>query len=194
MLAPYSFPFILRRYAMPITITEALAEIKTIGKRIEKKRGFVAQYVARQEIVHDPLTNQGGSEKALREERQAIADLEARIVGIRLAINAANVATAVTVGTQTKTIAEWLTWRRDVVPGRKAFLTQLNNALLNVRREAQQKGLNIVAQVGSQPDQKNIIVNLDERALAQEAEQLETTLGTLDGLLSLKNATVTIDV
>lgn len=177
-----------------ITITEALAEIKTIGKRIEKKRQFVGAYVARQEIVHDPLANQGGSAKALVEERQAIADLEARIVAIRLAINAANNSTTVLVGSTTRSIAEWLTWRRDVVPGRKQFIAQLQNQLANLRREAQQKGLTITQTVGAQPSDKNIVVNLDERALATEAEELETTLGTLDGLLSLKNATTTITV
>lgn len=179
---------------MSITITEALAEIKTIGKRLEKKRQFVGMYCVRQEIVHDPLANQGGSEKALVEERQAIADLENRIVKIRMAINTANAGTMVTVGIETRTIAEWITWRRDVVPGRKGFYTALQGTLANVRRDAQQKGLNVVAQVGSQPNDKNIVVNLDERALAQEIEALETTLGTLDGLLSLKNATITIEV
>lgn len=179
---------------MSTTITEALAEIKTIGKRLEKKRQFIGAYCARQEIVHDPLANQGGSEKALIEERQAMADLETRIVKIRMAINAANASTSVTVGTESRTIAEWITWRRDVVPGRKAFHTALQNVLANVRRDAQAKGLNVVAQVGSQPNDKNIVVNIDERALAQDIEALETTLGTLDGLLSLKNATITIEV
>jgi len=41
---------------------------------------------------------------------------------------------------------------------------------------------------------KDIIVNVSEKGLADEAEALETTLATLDGQLSLKNATVTVEV
>lgn len=179
---------------MPLTITEALAEIKTIGKRIEKKRQFIATVIARQEALHDPLAAQGGSQKAIVEERQSVADLEERVVAIRTAINRANTLTTVTAGGQTRTVAEWLTWRRDVAPSQKAFITNVQQQLGNLRREAQSKGMQIVQQVGATPEQKNIVVNIDERALAKEVEDMENTLGTLDGLLSLKNATVTIDV
>lgn len=43
---------------MSITITEALAEIKTVAKRIEKKRDFIRAYLSRQEGVRDPLEKQ----------------------------------------------------------------------------------------------------------------------------------------
>ena len=39
---------------MDITITEALAEVPTIGKRIAKKQQFVQDFLARQAIVRDP--------------------------------------------------------------------------------------------------------------------------------------------
>lgn len=48
-----------------MTITEGLAEIKTIGKRIEKKRTFVLNYVARQNMFVDVLAKEGGSEAAI---------------------------------------------------------------------------------------------------------------------------------
>ncbi len=38
----------------------------------------------------------------------------------------------------------------------------------------------------------DLLVNIDETALAREIEQFEDTFGQLDGQLSLKNATVTI--
>lgn len=178
------------------TITEALAELKTLGKRVESKRAFILSYVARQEIVRDPLANQGGSDAAIKAERQSVADLEERAVTIRLAINAANVATLVTVGSTTRSIAGWLTWRRDVAPKVKAFQATLRNQIMGVRQQAQQKGMQIVQnnQSGSDASDKNIIINVDEKALAEEIEAMETTLGTLDGLLSLKNATVLIDI
>jgi hypothetical protein len=40
----------------------------------------------------------------------------------------------------------------------------------------------------------DIVVNVDEQKLAEDSERMEEVLGTLDGLLSLKNATVTIEV
>lgn len=39
----------------------------------------------------------------------------------------------------------------------------------------------------------DIVVNVDEQQLAKDIERLEETLGTLDGVLSLKNATVMLD-
>ncbi len=178
------------------TITEALAEIKTIGKRVEAKRAFITQYVARHAIVRDPLANQGGSPAAITAELQSIQDLEERAVNIRLAINAANVATLVSVGGVQRSIAGWLTWRRDAAPKIKAFQTLLRNAIAGVRREAQAKGMAIVqaVQVTGSNDDKDVVINVDEKALAGEIEAMETTLGTLDGLLSLKNATILIEV
>ena len=40
---------------MPLTITEALAEIKTIGKRVEAKRTFINGILWRPEAIRDPL-------------------------------------------------------------------------------------------------------------------------------------------
>ena len=55
---------------MPITITEALAEIKTVGKRVEKKREFIKSFLARQDGIKDPLEKDGGSYQAIARERQ----------------------------------------------------------------------------------------------------------------------------
>lgn len=180
---------------MQTTITEALAELKTLGKRIEAKRKFIGQYVGRQEVVRDPLAGQGGSAAAIKAEMQAIGDLEERGVRIRLAINAANVATMVTVEGVERSIAGWITWRRDVAPKIKEFHTQLRNHIATIRQQAQAKGLTVVQNNQSQGDNdKNIVINVDEKAFAEQVEGMETILGTLDGLLSLKNATVLIDI
>lgn len=80
-----------------ITITEALAEIKTIGKRIEKKREFIGGFLARQDGVRDPLEKDGGSAKAIAGERQSVNDLEDRIVALRRGIQRANDETSVTI-------------------------------------------------------------------------------------------------
>src|SRR6266850_8251735 len=104
-----------------MTITEALQEIKTIGKRLEKKRLAVSDKLARDTRIKDPLEKDGGSEKFVREERQAIGDLEKRIVAIRTAIQRSNLITMVPIDGNQGTVAEWLTWRREVSAGQVEF-------------------------------------------------------------------------
>lgn len=177
---------------MSITITEALAEIKTIHKRMAKKREFCGQYLARQDGIKDPLEKDGGSFSAIVRERQAIADLEKRIVTLRRGIQTANEATIVTINSVSLTIADWLVWRRDVAPGRKEFLDNLRATLNRVRGEARKQGANMVSAGAQAEKPTDFIVNINEQELAAEIEKLEDTLGQLDGQLSLKNATVQI--
>jgi hypothetical protein len=72
------------------------------------------------------------------------------------------------------------------------LLSQIGGKLNIMRREANQKGVGVSDKdAGFSPD---YVVNLNERELADKIEALETTLGILDGQLSLKNATITIDL
>ena len=97
-----------------LTITEALAEIKTINKRLQTKRQNTLQYVARDARVKDPLEREGGSVEFLKRERQSIKDLEQRVVAIRTAIQRSNLETRTTIAGRELSIAEWLTWRREI--------------------------------------------------------------------------------
>lgn len=179
-----------------VTITEALAAIKTITKRITKKREGLNQFLARNEGMKDPLEREGGSAEFIRRERQAIKDLEEDIVRIRRLIAQANATTEISINGETRTIADWLTWRREVAPGQQSHLNMLQRQVQSFRTQAQQKGVNLLSasasvQVGDVRPQ-DIVVNISEAEMAQEADHLEEVLGTLDGLLSLKNATTTI--
>jgi hypothetical protein len=176
-----------------MTITEALAEMKTLAKRIEKKREAITPYLLRQSIVVDPFTDSGGSREFVRRERQALDDMERRMVAIRTSIQKTNQATPITVEGETKTIAEWLTWRKEVAPGRQKFLQQIRATILRVRDDMQKKG-GVVGEAPKADSDKNITVNVDEAAVIKEIEQMENILGTLDGQLSLKNATVMVQV
>src|SRR3954447_22513178 len=129
----------------PITITEALAELKTIDKRIEKKREFVLSYLLRQEMLKDPLEKDGGSVSAIKRELQAIHDLEERKVLIRRRVQAANERNTVTVGKQSRTIADWLVWRRDGAPIQQQFLASLRNKIEQARAEAARRGAGLSA-------------------------------------------------
>lgn len=180
-----------------ITITEALAEIKTIGKRIAKKREFVNGYLARRDGLRDALEKDGGSPAVILAETQAIGDLEQRIIALRRGIQRANDETTVTVNGATRSISEWLTWRRDVAPGQQQWLSQMRSQINQVRETAKREGATLIsatASVSGETKPTDIVVNIDERELAGRIETLEDTLGQLDGQLSLKNATVTVNV
>jgi len=177
---------------MGITITEALAEIKTISKRIEKKRDFILTYLARQDGIKDPLEKEGGSLKAIERERQAINDLQTRAVTLRRGIQKANEVANVTLNGVTRTIADWLVWRRDVAPGHRELLNRLRSQINQVREQAKRNGATVLPSGGTAQNVTDVIVHINENDLATEIETLEDTLGQLDGQLSLKNATVPI--
>jgi hypothetical protein len=184
---------------MGMTITEALAEIKTIGKRLEKKKQFVLVNLGRDSRLLDPL--EGGSTEYIKRERQAITDLEKRIVTIRTAIQKSNLGTPTTVGDMTMSVAEWLTFRREVAQHRQAFLASINQAVRGVREKVQRDGGRVTvagasatAIVEAEKKSYDVIIYINERELLEEQEMLEKTLGDLDGKLSLLNATTVIDV
>src|SRR5688572_14386321 len=104
-----------------MTITEALAEIKTVLKRIQSKREFVNSYLVRPDSMKDPLDKDGGSSEVLNREVQAITDLEQRLIDLRRGIQKANEATEVSLNGVTRTISDWLIWRREIATGRGRF-------------------------------------------------------------------------
>ncbi|MCP3702268.1 MAG: hypothetical protein GY954_04965, partial [Alteromonas sp.] len=148
----------------------------------------------RQERLKDPLDRDGGSEKAIAQERQAMHDLLERKVKIRRAIQQANEATALSINGINRTIADWLVWRREVAPFAQGFLSQMSRGIQAERQNVRRKGLSIVntGNVATNPD--DLIINVNERELAKELENMEDILGTLDGQLSLKNATIFIEL
>jgi len=174
---------------MGVTITEALAEIKTINKRLVKKREFVLSHTVRSDKMVDPLEKDGGSDKVLSQERQAITDLEDRVVRLRSAINGSNQSTTLTVGGKTRPVADWLIWRREVMPAYQKFLVRMN---ANIHSE--REGQSYSRTMNGNEDTAGVIVNVDEKALGTEAETLEEILGNLDGQLSLLNATTGVEV
>lgn len=177
---------------MPITITEALAEIKTIDKRIKAKREYVGGFLARQEGIKDPLEKDGGCFQMIARERQAIGDLERRIIALRRGIQLANDQTEVSISGTSRSISDWLSWKRDVMPGQKNFLAAVRSKLTNIRDTAKRQGATIITPGATATALTDYVININEQELAAEIEDMENILGTLDGQLSLKNATVPI--
>ncbi|HET7713829.1 MAG TPA: hypothetical protein VFK94_06340 [Patescibacteria group bacterium] len=178
---------------MAITITEALAELKTIDKRLSKKKEYVGRNLFRLEQMKDPLANDGGSVEVVKRELQAIKDLEERKVAIRRAIRKANDDTTITVGTQSRSMADWLAWRRDVLPSRKEYFRILTSTIEAQRRQGVNKNSKVVSP-GEEAKPNDVLIHLSETDLARWVEELEEIEGALDGQLSLKNATVVIEV
>lgn len=180
-----------------MTITEALAEIKTVSKRLTTKKEFIKPYLARSDGIRDPMEKDGGSAKAVAEGLQSIKDLEQRVVDLRRGIQTANEQTLVTIEGVERSIADWLVWRRDVAPDAERFLRSLHGSLTQMRDQARQKGMNVygISNVQVQAEKPtDLIVNVDEKKLVQDIEQMDNIKGQLDGILSLKNATVMIAI
>lgn len=182
-----------------LTITEALQEIKTINSRLVKKRETVLKYIVRDSRVRDPFEDKGGSNAYIKQERQSIGDLEARIIAIRTLIQQANLTNILAIEGVEKSVAEWLTWRREVAAGQKQFLQQIFSTIQQTRTALQQKGGKIVAMASAQVSFDKdapieALVAVDEQETIQMIEGMENVLGILDGRLSLFNATTTIDV
>jgi hypothetical protein len=176
------------------TITEALAELKTIEKRVAKKQEAIRGLLVRQDGLKDPLEKQGGSVNFVATERQSICDLEERGVRIRLAIGAKNADTNLTVNGQTRSVADWLVWRREVSGNRQKFLCEIRERILAARGKAQRDGIAVVKSASEATQLTDLIVNVDELLLTEQIEGLEEILGTLDGKLSLLNATTSVTV
>jgi len=173
---------------MQSTITEALAGLKRIDARIEAKRKLIREAAVRPEIMVDPHAKTGGSAETIKATLQSIADLGRRFMAIRAAVAASNAARDLTINGKTRKIGDWLVWRREVVGKQKTILMELLGSVQQLRRAGGQfrdpQGNNPV----------NAVVNVDEAQLQKELTVIEDTLGVLDGLLSVANATTTIEI
>lgn len=170
-----------------ITITEALADLKTIEKRMAEKQRFAVQFVARPEVLQDPLLKDGGSEKLVSEALQAFNDLAARHERIRVAVMGSNLATMLTLQGETRSVFGWLTWRREIAQRHSGLCDQLANQIKSLRQ-------NMQTQTMPGGEKINATVALSEVELQKRRERVQLILGELDGQLSLLNATTKIDV
>ena len=181
---------------MRTTITEALADIKTSQARITKKRQSIKSFLGRDARIRDPMENEGGSREFIRRELQSIADLETKIVNIRSAIQASNLEATLEIEGRKMTLSNWLNWRREVSQGAKGFMAEVAAMLDQQRKQATSRGQPTTYAAAPSPDPQvgEWVVNVSEKELAEQIDQMEMTLGQLDGKLSLLNATTLIDV
>jgi len=126
-------------------------------------------------------------------DAQFVDDLFERKLSILTAIKRANAGSSIELFGVSRTIEEWLLWKQYIVPARKAYLTNLIRRIDEERAHAQKTGGSVIEKTSTEWS-PNVIVNLDEIALRNELMQLQEVLDTLDGKLSLMNATIAITV
>lgn len=176
-----------------LTITEALAEVNLLKKKIADKENYSFQMVSRASHVDDPFAKQGGSAEALRKEKQAIKDLRDRLVKIRSAISKANTETKVEINQESKTIFDWLTWKREIYKEQKSYLEGLFRLASEVTQKSQNRP-EVYKNEAGDPVLVKYIKNIDEGSLKEELEKIDEIYHKLDGQLSLKNAITTIEI
>lgn len=176
-----------------ITITEALAEVKLLEKKITKKTELVYSNLYRFDGETDPLEKEGGAPKVLKQEVQAIFDLNARLLKIRAAITTANLSNEITIGKTTRSIFDWLTWKREVATKETGFYRAVHTRLKTKIEEARNKP------PAKQDEEGNwhlgkLVPNVDYTEFFRADEAAVEVLEQLDGKLSLKNATITVQI
>lgn len=177
---------------MTMSITEALAEIKLIQNKLQKKQQWVLQNLTKARHTTDPFASTGGIQKAAQAELQAIADLEKRMLIIRKAIMQSNVLTEATVLDKTQTIYEWLVWKKEIAKQSALFsqtiYTHTKSALDKIAH---------TPQAAKVEDNKTILVELDANTdymkASVDAAYIQEILDKLDGVLSFKNATTQVE-
>lgn len=179
---------------MSITITEALAELKLIKSKITKKKDYILQNMTRQEGAKDLLADKGGTQAVLAAERQSINDLQERIVKIRSAIASANAGTTVAICGVTRSIADWLVWRRDVAPIVKDLERHLLAQIQQIKVEAKKMSFTVRPSGETATNPTDVLFQINENDLHETSQKTQEILDTLDGKLSLHNATVQVEV
>lgn len=182
-----------------ITITEALAELRTLLARIDTGRANVAQHMTRPADRVDPMAASGGQRAFVESAKQSVMDLLIRFRGIRSAIQRSNVNSSLECGGVSMTVAEWLTWRRELQPIERSFLESQLTTLRGAR--AKIDGREVQSFRGREPHPEAglvataaLVENIDENALVEEIETFTKIVGGLDGRLTLHNSTTTIEI
>jgi hypothetical protein len=175
------------------TITEALAEIKLIDKRVEKKSEFIRANLLRFEHQPDSFAKDGGSPEYLRRESQAITDLWTRLVKLRAAIAKANVENQITVEGVTRSISEWLAWKRDVQEDHIQHLKNVAHTLAQHKAENDRTPKFYKDDAGTTFVVKPVY-NIDAAEVQKQLEHIMSIKERLDGQLSLKNATIVVSI
>lgn len=177
-----------------MTITEALAEVKLITKKINNKFAFVTANFARSSALKDPFEKDGGAAQVIGAEWQAIADLQKRLTAIRSQIQKSNLENAVEIEGHTATVAEWLAWRKEVATSQRQMLQDLNNRVNVSRTNFQNTMQKSKEQNPNSFVDQELVFHLNPKQLAERLQKHDDIMAKLDGRLSAHNAVTTIEL
>lgn len=177
-----------------ITVTEALAELPTLKKRITKLRVEIGNYSSRPAKERDPHYKiEGGSRGWIERQLQSVRDMETRYLRIRQSIQRSNLDSMLSVEGVERPVMEWLNWRNEIAKEQGMMPQALLNAIQRQRKAATAAGGKLGTEKEAQGD-NDIIVNVHESDLIDQVQKHETIMGALDGKLSLHNATTMIEL
>ncbi len=176
-----------------MTVTEALSEVNLIKKKIEANDNLILGNLLRPTHAKDIYEKDGGSEKFNATVFQSTRDLNTKLIKIRSAISTANLTHSIAIGKEIKTIHDWLIWKREVF---QKYHQVVNQA--QARAKTQLESYTNSPKVYKDEEDRQQLVqwvsNVDISALQKEAQELSDMYNKLDGQLSLKNATITVEI
>lgn len=173
-----------------MTVTEALAEVKLVLKKIEKKKQTVAQNLVRIEHDKDPF---GDTKLMVKSEIQSVQDLYKRLVSIRKAISKSNLETIVAIGNLTLSVTEWLTWKKEVYKPLNELYASTVSRSTELLKNASDRPQLYKKEPQDEAQLVKVVSNVDVAQLTKYQEEILEVNEKLDGLLSLKNATVMLE-
>lgn len=177
-----------------MTITEALAEIKLIEKKASKKQETILANLTSMEHLPDVYKEVGGTKEMVKREYQGLNDLWKRLTVIREAIAKSNAETKLTVEGHTRSVNQWLAWKREVQDKQIEFIGSVISKTKQVldREAAAPRIVKSNDPVNEPTLLVKITSNIDIPAMTKDQDIYVTLKEKLDGQLSLKNATTTL--
>ena len=176
-----------------MTITEALSEINLIKKKAEKKTNAILANLTKPKHLPDQLESEGGSKQFLKQEIQALEDLYNRQIKIKGSIGKANITNNITINGKTQSIHDWLIWKRDIAQVQINFNTKVYTEVKKQIEQFQRQ-----PQIYKDKDDKTQLLeiepNVEYGEFLKKTEELQDVFDKLDGQLSLKNATIIIEI
>lgn len=176
-----------------LTITEALSEINLIKKKIQAKQTKILGMLTQVEHLPDPWAQLGGASQVIREEYQAICDLHTRLQNIRAGISKANLENSLKVGFKTRTIHDWLIWKREIYKEFQSFIVNVNKNV-KIYIDQASKAPQVYKDDAGNVQLVKTKINIEYPHWQAFEQELMEVNEQLDGQLSLKNATITIEV
>jgi hypothetical protein len=165
-------------------IIEALKNLKTIQKRMEKNCQQIREYCAYVSVETPVFETQEKQRAEVDALIQSNIDLEVEYLRLKKAIETTNLAVTVTIGTLTHTITELISIKRVVGKFRTATYSALTPQLALQRLQQiynQSKGVDPT-------NPAKVIVVFEEKMRNQKIREWEDFLAQIDGRLEVVNA------